>query len=287
MIFKRTLLLLTLILNFAVAGLAQVYAPTAGFVFNARYGSVTSEDKVFVFNTPYFGAGANTVLEAVSTDSTDGWDFHWSVYNPQTITYDLIPGLSTGLSSQIDTITVSSGYQVEISKGLERDTFRVWVLINDLGMGIINKDEGDTLLFGYYNCSSLDLRADTTRVPLFYYNPKTGEKQKVQPSLKFTWTTDNPDAVNPSPRLITRVNNPPWSDTWYKLTVSDLYGLTRTDSVFYKSIKSKANFTVEYIPLYVENTMRMLKALPADTGLTCRHRKIWPVTSLFLVMEIP
>lgn len=250
MILKRMLLLLLLLVDFAAMALSQVYAPTADFVFDARYGSVTTMDKVFVFNTPYFGAVAHAALEAVSTDSTDGWDFHWWVYNPQTITYDLIPGVTNGLSSQIDTITVSSGYQVEMSKGLERDTFRVWIVINDLGMEIINKDDGDTLLFGYYNCSSLDLRADTTRVPLFYYNPGTGEKQKVQPILKFTWTTDNPDAVNPSPRLITRVNNPPWADTWYKLTVTDVYGLARTDSVFYESIKSKAGFTVEYIPLY-------------------------------------
>ncbi|MFO7369578.1 MAG: gliding motility-associated C-terminal domain-containing protein, partial [Bacteroidales bacterium] len=71
----------------------------------------------------------------------------------------------------------------------------------------------------------------------------------VPNSYKIRWTTDNPEASNPSSSLITRVNNPPYADTWYKLTVTDLYGIIRSDSVFYESIQTKADLTPEYVSL--------------------------------------
>jgi len=122
--------------------------------------------------------------------------------------------------------------------------------MNDLDVYITNKDEEDVLLFGYYNCSSLDLRADTTLTPLFYYNPVTKERINVRPNYTIRWNTDNPEASTPASKLITRVNNPPSEDTWYILTLSDPYDLKRSDSVFYESIQSEARLaTPEYIEL--------------------------------------
>jgi gliding motility-associated-like protein len=122
-------------------------------------------------------------------------------------------------------------------------------LLNDFEVVITNKDEGDSLLFGYYNCASLDLRADTNQVRLYYFNPGTQERVWIYNSMTFRWTTDNPEATNPAGRLITRVNNPPSEDTWYILTVTDRFKLVRTDSVFYKSIQSDAKMTATYVSL--------------------------------------
>ena len=36
------------------------------------------------------------------------------------------------------------------------------------------------------------------------------------------------------------MSNPPYEDTWYKVNVTDRFDLVRSDSVFYKSIQSKA-----------------------------------------------
>jgi len=63
------------------------------------------------------------------------------------------------------------------------------------------------------------------------------------------WTTDNTEASPPSgSRLLTRVTNPPWKDTQYKITITDRFGIIRSDSVVYNSVTSKAEITsAEYI----------------------------------------
>lgn len=222
---------------------AQIFAPSADDSIIAFYGN----DKVFIFNKPYYGAPLTAEIVAVPVDGSDGWTFQWSQYSRNDSMYVPLPGATSGI---LDGITVTSGYQVEMIKDLTRDTFRVWVIINDLDVKIINKDEADTMLFGYYDCTSLDLHADTTRPATYYYNPLTHQRYDPGHNYLIRWTTDNPDASNPSSRLLTRVFDPPWKDTWYILTVSDRFGLRRTDSIFYKSIQSKAEITsAEYVLL--------------------------------------
>ena len=228
---------------------AQIFAPAASDSFNANYNPITGNEQVYVFNRPEYKAALNASVFAASADRHTGWTFQWAVFRHSDSAYHNLPGTGSGAFSSIDTITVSSGYRVEVSRGTEKDTFRVWILINDLDLKITNKDAENKLKFGYYKCASLDLHADTTRVPLYYYNPFTGARINAPNSYKIRWTTDNPDASNPSSSLITRVNNPPFADTWYKLGVTDLFGLSRKDSVFYESIQTKADLTSTYVSL--------------------------------------
>lgn len=229
---------------------AQIYSPAASDSFDTHYVSMVDTDKVFVFNRPDYQAGVTASIIAVSVDRLTGWTFQWSVFDHATGTYQTIPGSGNGWFSAIDTITVPSGYRVVMTKGAASEVFRVWILINDLDLHITNKDADDKLLFGYFNCSSLDLRADTTLVPSYYFDPVTNDRIDVHISYIIRWTTDNPEASRPPSKLITRVNNPPSQDTWYILTLTDPYGLERTDSVFYKSIQSEAKLaTPEYVDL--------------------------------------
>lgn len=223
---------------------AQIYAPAADDSLIATYGT----DKIFIFNRPEFKADLNASVIAVSVDLMADWTFQWSVYEPQDSAYRSLPGTTTGSTSYLDTLTVSSGYQVQITRDAETDSFRVWIIINDLDVKVTNKDETDTLLYGYYDCSSLDLHSDTVRPALFYYNPFTHQRQDPGNIYTIRWTTDNPEAVVPNSRLLTRVNNPPWKDTWYKITITDRFGIRRSDSVIYNSINPKAEMTApEYI----------------------------------------
>jgi len=228
---------------------AQVYAPAASYSFDTDYDPPGDTDKVFIFNRPEYQTEITASIMAVSFDSLPDWSFQWSVFDPVTMNYKLVTTIGSGWYSEIDTISVSSGYQVVMTKGSDTDTFRIWLLINDLDLEITNKDEEDKLLFGYYNCSSLDLRADTTKIPLFYYNPETAAKLNVDNHYGIRWTTDNEEATSPSRALITRVTKPPSQDTWYILTLTDDFGLERSDSVFYESIQSKADIITEYINL--------------------------------------
>jgi gliding motility-associated-like protein len=246
----RKILFLLFVITIATGRLsAQVYAPAAADSFAAAYNPSGGTDEVFVFNRPTYKAEITASIVAVSVDKLSGWTFQWSVFNQGTKEYVNIPITGPGWFSEIDTISVSSGYRVIMTNGSEVDTFRVWLLINDLDLHITNKDADDKLSFGYYWCSSLDLMADTTQFPLFYYNPVTKARINVYNTYLIRWKTDNDEATTPSSRLITRVTSPPSEDTWYMLTLSDKFGLERSDSVYYESIQSKAKITGEYISL--------------------------------------
>jgi gliding motility-associated-like protein len=249
MFLRNTILLLFGVLIFTCRVSAQIYAPAASDSFAAAYNLPGATDKVFVFNKPEYRVDLIASLKAVSVDRLTGWNFQWSVYDPVNKLYRSLPGSVNGWFSSIDTITISSGYQVLMTKGAISHIFRVWIIINDLNVVITNKDDEDKLLYGYYYCSSLDLHADTTRIPLFYFNPDTKARINVYNSYIIRWTTDNDEATNPSSRLITRVNNPPSDDTWYILTLTDDFNLQRSDSVFYESIQSKANISGTYVNL--------------------------------------
>lgn len=226
---------------------AQIFAPAADDSINAQYGT----DKVFIFNRPDFGAPVSASLLALSPDGLDDWTFQWAIYIPQDSGYNDLSASNTGNSSVLNNISASAGYQVTMSNGTINHVFRAWVILNDLNVTITNKGEGDTVLFGYYNCASLDLRADSTRIPLYYHNPSTGAKVNLPNVYTIRWLSDNTDASTPPGRLLTRVNDPPWRDTWYTITISDSYGMRREDSVFYKSIQSRAEIKnpIEYIKL--------------------------------------
>jgi hypothetical protein len=215
---------------------AQIISPSANDSVVASYGN----HKVFIFNAPQYKAPVIASIIAVAPDQNTDWVFQWSVYSPVDSGFIAISGSQTGNRSIIDTITVQAGYTVQMNRGIETIYDTVWVIINDLDVKITNKDASDTLLYGYYDCSSLDLHADTTRTPAWYYNPHTN--QRLYPGNMYTirWTTDNPETGNPSSRLLTRVTDPPWKDTWYILTITDRFGMKRKDSVVYNSIQSKA-----------------------------------------------
>jgi gliding motility-associated-like protein len=250
MVVKNALVSLLMISLLTGSAAAQIYAPAADDSFPAIYNPPGGTDEVFVFNRPGYQEAVTASIVAVSPDGLSGWSFQWAVFDPVSKVYKNIPGSGSGYSSEVDTLSVPSGYQVLMTKGASSQIFRIWVLMNDLDVNITNKDAEDKLLFGYYNCSSLDLRADTTLVPQYYYNPDTKVRIRVNINYIIRWRTDNSEASTPSSKLITRVTNPPSSDTWYILTLTDPYGISRSDSVFYESIQSEAKLAVpEYINL--------------------------------------
>ncbi len=235
----------------ALAGKAagQIFSPEASDSFGAAYNLQGGTDKVFIYNREQYRQIKAISIIALSDDKLGGWNFNWSVYDPVANTYLSIPGTSTGFSSTLDTLTVTSGYQVIMTKGSITSVYRVWLVFNDFQVAITNKDAGNKLQFGFYNCSSLDLRSDTTAYPAYYYNPVNGNRIRISNTYTIRWSTDNPQAVIPPSRLVTRVNSPPSEDTWYKVNVTDRFNLLRSDSVFYVSIQSKAEMTANYVAL--------------------------------------
>ena len=217
--------------------------------FKAKYPSNKGTDSVFIFNKPVFDANATISLQATSTDSTSGWSFIWSVYNTTTRSYDIIPKADTGISSTIDTISVSSGYQVIMTKGISSDTFRVWLLFNDFNVVVTNKNDSGEVTYDYRGCESVTLKADTIVYPLWYPEPGTDNRIDTANQYQFTWEADNDLSEDPTGTFTARVNNPPFRDTWYIVTVTDSFNLSRSDSVICPAITSKAAITAEYVTL--------------------------------------
>jgi hypothetical protein len=137
-----------------------------------------------------------------------------------------------------------------MTKGAKSDTFRVWILFNDFTVRVTNKDESGTVLSGDRNCKSVTLISDTLIFPLVYPEPGTNNQYDTIDKYHFSWKADNDTSDDPSgTSFIGRINNPPFRDTWYTVTVTDDFGLSRSDSVFCPAIKSKAAMKVTYVLL--------------------------------------
>ncbi len=191
---KKIVPLILVMTILAVKASGQIFSPEASDSFGAAYNLAGGTDKVFIYNIEKYQQGRTIAIVALSEDKQTGWNFNWSVYDHNAHTYIPIPGTSSGWSSILDTLTVSSGYQVTMTKGSVTSVYRVWLVFNDFEVIITNKDAENKLQFGYYNCSSLDLRSDTTAYPSYYYNPVNGNRIKIVNTYTIRWTTDNPEA---------------------------------------------------------------------------------------------
>ena len=245
-------LLLIFVISYPAFIKAQLYAPGAAFSEDADYISQNTTDSIYIFNVPEYGGSIYCNLEALSPDSTDNWQFIWSLYDTLSGNFNLL-GTITGSSSAIDTIDMSGCYQVIISKGAITDTFRAWVFINDFNVEIIDKDDSGKIPFKYLSCEYLDIEAEITQATLRYYIPgRIDTILYVFNSYEdIDWTTENEEGSGSKPgsRLDPRIGDPPYEDTEYIITVTDRFGLERSDNVFYESIISKAQFDNTYISL--------------------------------------
>jgi gliding motility-associated-like protein len=228
---------------------AQISAPDKNGGIPAAYSSNPGTDSVFIFNRPLFQSGRTVSIIATSADKTPGWNFIWSVFNPVSCSWEIIPKADTGSISIIDTITSNTGYQVIMSKGPQNDTFTVWVVFNDFSVFITNKDDSAKIRFGDYNCTSVSFFSDTMVTQLIYYDPYTCAVNTVKNSYTIRWTASDDESDIPPNRLITRLDSPPYKDTWYKINITDNFKLVRSDSVLCPAIASKAYFQASYVTL--------------------------------------
>ncbi len=148
------------------------------------------------------------------------------------------------------------------------DTLRCWTLIDDFSVDIYDTDsiENDgewikTIPTVNKWCHLLhNIKARINAASLHYFNPITGDQISIAgeyPVGRNNWSA-NPSGPQDGADwfimldnywLKVDVENPYWEDSWYKLTVKDQFGLTRSDSVFNETIEPHADFTFNYIRL--------------------------------------
>ncbi len=245
-------LLLFLFLSSQVFIHAQLYAPSANYSGEVAYDSPNSTDSVYIFNVPVYEGTVNCRLLALSTDSMDNWQFIWSVYDEVSTTFSQFDTV-TGSSSAIDTISYSGCYQIILTNGAITDTFRAWVFINDFNVEITSKNDSGKVPSYYYSCEFLDLEAVISEATFSYYIPGRNDTMIYFPNNydDIDWEVDNEEGsgLKPGRRLDPRIGGLPYEDTEYIITVTDRFGLQRSDNVLYESIQSKAGFDNMYISL--------------------------------------
>jgi hypothetical protein len=232
---------------------AQLYAPEADHSEEVSYDTPVSIDSIYIFNVPVYGGSTDCKLEAISPDSLDGWQFSWSVYDTASVNFIDFMTVKGVSSSVVDTIGSPGGYQVIINKGTVTDTFRAWIFINDYNVEITSKNTSGIVPAYYYSCDFIDLEAEVDESVYSYYFPGRSDTilyvANNYDDIDWEYENEEGSGLKPGSRLDPRIGSPPYEDTEYTITVTDRFGLERSDNVLYESIQSKAGFENMYISL--------------------------------------
>jgi hypothetical protein len=165
-------------------------------------------------------------------------------------------------------ITQNSGYKVQITGNGNDYEGRCWALINDFSIDIYNGEliehEGSTIKAvpqSHKWCHLIrDIRARIDSANFNYFNPENGDPLVLEvtyPVIRSNWSA-SPVADEPGINhffqndeyfLEVDIEDPNWEDTWYKLSVTDNFGMTKRDSIFYKTIEPHSNYSYQYIAL--------------------------------------
>jgi len=227
------------------SGIAQIYSPDPHYSDTVQYSPY--KDSVFVFNEPNHGDRISITLAVESPDSTDGWAFVWSKYDTTLRDYAFFLATS-GMSSEIDTITSSGGYRVIRSKGATTyDTSQVWIIFHDY------QAEIDEINGVNFTCSVISITSFEPHNTYYYYVPGYDSVITITTTYRISWEKDTEEGSLPSSRFINAlVTNPPYENTTYVQKLKDTkFGLERTDSLYFIAIRSKA--ALDTIPILLSD----------------------------------
>lgn len=229
----------------------QITSPEANYTDSLAYPVKEGKDPFFIFYQ------IDQVLKAGSLTATlpaNGiYNFEWSQYNPDLPGFDPPFQSESNLQSSAVSDLESGGYMVRIFNASGIDTtMMAWIMLDGLHAWVHKTEDGnlDPL---YRDCSRLALSGFVEEDTLLYFDPVSNEKLTRPLDYRFKWTSDNEGLTIPNDSTVLSPNitySPPYEDTWYFLTVTDELGMVEKDSVFYVSIQTKAEFSVEYYDKY-------------------------------------
>lgn len=264
----RFLFLLYFIALVAVPTLvkAQVVRGSADFVGVTEYVINGEPDSLFVF----FQLNTDRFIEANTPDG-DSARFEWYRYNNSTNTYVFETSENDTISRKdlIDDADFLEpfGYQLVVVGATYTDTSRCWLVLNNLGVAIINADTADVegkpqkvIKEFQKRCSLIsDINARIDSAEMHYFNLLTGQNIEIKSNYSIS---NNSWSSSPSPEeggnifspndltwLSVTVNEPSWEDSYLLITVEDALGYVVADSVWHESIIPKARFSLSHIPL--------------------------------------
>jgi gliding motility-associated-like protein len=247
------MLVLAVVLScISFAATAQITSPGADHVKILTYPVSDREDPLFVF---YQSNGKYVPGSLVATAPVPGsFDFTWNKYDTSTSSFSIPAGSDAGATSSTITGLNDGGYRVQITNGVDVDTFFIaWVMLNDLVVET-EKNALGNVPSNKSGCSDgnfLVVGGTAVVDSFFFYDPLFGDEVQLENDIDILWTSDNPDLTIPNANVKAAMEanyteDPPVVDTWYILSVTDSLGMTDVDSVFYDTKHTRAEFTVDY-----------------------------------------
>jgi gliding motility-associated-like protein len=226
---------------------AQISSSAADFIDTLTYLSGNqAKDPLFVFYQPEEIAKPGSLTATLP--GAGSYNFEWSRYNPAINGFNPAFSSESGSSSSVSNLE-EGGYRVRISNATDTDTtFMSWIMLNHLRDSVAQNTDG-TLPGFLYTCDFVALAGYVFPDTFVYYDLQSHEALTKIPDFSFRWTSDNADLDIPNDSIVLRPNisyKPPYKDTEYTLTVTDEFGMSAVDKVFYASIQTKAEFSMEY-----------------------------------------
>ncbi|MFP4060076.1 MAG: gliding motility-associated C-terminal domain-containing protein [bacterium] len=236
---------------------AQISAPTASRSILADYPVSDETDSVFIFNRILQAEPSGSLL-AVRPGAEDSCSFTWYKYDVATSGFNIIVEQQENDTSSFINNLEEGGYRVFINKPGQIDTFfTAWVYLNNISVSV-NETEDGKIEDNKYTCSYVDLEGEVKLDTFTYFDPSNDSLLRIIPRgwrSDIVWSSFDVEG-NSSEFLYSEMEvrnfKPPYYDTWFVLTVTDEFGARGSDSVFYETIQTKAEFSMEYQDEYDE-----------------------------------
>lgn len=207
---------------------SQIYSSTSSSRVETNYPDYPFSDSVFVF------CGSPGQLTAHIDGNPGPFDFTWSLYDPISGSFEEY-ATGSGPTHSISNLD-DGGYRVHITNGVDVDEeFRAWVF---------SSLPTSSASLQNVICGSVALGGIAEAATFMYYDPLSNQAVDLPTGRNFLWSSRPASAIPfPSVNLNPITFDPPVVDTWYILTVTDLFECQSADSVFYESIETRADFT--------------------------------------------
>ncbi len=218
---------------------AQLTAPGATSSRPTSYPSAPAvKDSIFVYCNES-GTQKGT-LNATSPRGNAPFNFSWYRWSTTTKSFSISVKTETGVSNSTISSLDEGGYRVIVSGGFDT-TMTCWIVFDkapDVEAKLRNPMK-------HCNYVALDGTATATVTSFLYYDPGTGNQLSLKNEVTFLWSSQPESSIpNPGLNIDPITFNPPLEDVIYKLEVFTL-GCSNSDTIDYKSIHIKADFTVD------------------------------------------
>lgn len=224
---------------------AQILAPQASYAGTTQYSVFPYQDPIYVFYSPQGGTYPQLKLSAQCPGGGNDCNFIWYKYRFATGQFDSVVKTETNINQSEITAVAGGGYRLVRQHAPDPDTVcRAWVFVHDIVADALETNEGkvpDTK----FTCDYVELNGTVRTDTLVYADPQSGAllKYTLKPTIYWSSVNEEETVENAFSGTYVRNYNPPPFDTRYILKVTDASGILRSDTVLYKSIQTRADFS--------------------------------------------